>query len=438
MKRAAVILLAGLAAAPASANPLDAFGFGARSIALGGAVTAAADDFSANYYNPAALAAGGDLRLEFGYLYVEPALTLNGGDLDVDGPRGFQGGLTLPGRVLDRRLAVSVGLYLPDERVTRLRALPQTQPRFVLYDNRPQRIVITSSLAFEVLPDLFVGAGLTYLSNTTGTLDVEGVVHLTDAERTRLTSAVDVDLSAVRYASAGVLWTPGDRWRFGLAFRDEFSLALDLDVVVSGQIVGGPRDTVLVEDGRFVLNSVNDNLFSPRQVALGAAYAAGPWLVAVDVAWLQWSRFPTPTATIDIELDVEPLRFSIPAPDRPVDPDFHDIVVPRIGGEYRLVDGPHVGLVVRAGYFYEPSPAPDQPGATNYADADKHGLSAGVGLRLSDVTEVFPKPVLLDVAAQAIFLPARRYEKRDPADPVGDYVADGHLLGGAATLAFLF
>ncbi len=434
--RAALLLL--LLAAPAAANPLDAFGFGARSIALGGAVTASVDDFSANYYNPAALASFDDLRMELGYLAVQPTLTLNDGDLDVDAPRGFQGGLSLPGRLFGHRVGVSLGLYLPDERITRVRALPQAQPRFELFDNRPQRIVITSGFAFEIVEDVYVGAALTYLSNTGGVLDIQGTVHLTDAERTKLTSAVDVDLAAIRYPSAGVLWAPERGLQLGATFRDEFSLALDLDVRVTGQVVSGANETVVVPDGKFILSSINHNLFSPRQVVAGAAWRARDWLVGLDVAWLQWSRFPSPTARVGIELALDPFKFDVPTPDPPEDPDFHDIVVPRVGAEYRVIDGPRFGLTARAGYFYEPSPAPDQPGRTNYVDSDKHGASAGVGLRFSEWTEVFPKPILLDLAAQGVFLHSRRYVKDDPADPIGDYVAEGHTVGAAATLSFLF
>src|SRR5690606_7738038 len=119
------------------------------------------------------------------------------------------------------------------------------------------------------------------------------------------------------------------------------------------------------------------------------------------------------------------LPLAIPDNPPPAAPGFHDIVVARVGGEVHVVDGPHFGLTLRAGYFYEPSPAPDQPGATNYVDVDKHGLSFGLGLRFSDFSDVFPKPLHLDLAALWIGLPDRTYRKDDPADPVGDYVAGG-------------
>jgi long-chain fatty acid transport protein len=106
-----------------------------------------------------------------------------------------------------------------------------------------------------------------------------------------------------------------------------------------------------------------------------------------------------------------------------------------VGAEYGLLDGV---LLLRAGYFFEASPAPDQPGKTNYIDADKHAFSVGVGLRLPDPSGVFPKPIELDLAGQWVHVVERRYEKDDPADPVGDYVASGRVLTVSGSMGFHF
>lgn len=419
----------------AAANPVDAFGLGARSTALGSAATAIVDDFSANYYNPAALAADPRMRLEFGYSYLKPTLTINGGDLGVDEHRGFQGGFVLPGSVFGHRLAFSVGLFLPDRLITRIRALPQRQPRFALYDNRPQRLVLSASLAFQILDDLYVGAGLTFLSHTRGKLDIAGQVGFTDTEETNLRASLDEDLVAVRYPTVGVLYTPGN-WRFGATYREQFALQLDLEVLVHGDIVESGQ--VTIEDASFQLFSFNHNLFSPRQLSLGAAYDAGCWLVSVDLTWAQWSRFPSPTATVDVELAIPGLPLDIPPPDKPSPPDFHDIFIPRIGAEVLVVDHDVVGLRLRGGYFYEPTPAPPQRGITNYVDTDKHGFSAGFGLRLTVLDEVLPQPLEFDGYVQVIYMSRRTTTKDDPADPIGDYVAEGLWVGAGFTTKLLF
>ena len=57
------------------ANPLDAFGFGSRAAAMGGAVAADVSDFSANYYNPAGLALAHGFELTVGYIRADHSLS---------------------------------------------------------------------------------------------------------------------------------------------------------------------------------------------------------------------------------------------------------------------------------------------------------------------------------------------------------------------------
>lgn len=440
-----------LATAPrAAANPLDSFGFGARGPGMGNARVALADDFSANYYNPAGLALRGALQLELGYALVMPTLELDGRDLDVDGVRGFQGGLVVPGDLWDHRLAVSLGIYLPDQRITRLRALPEAQPRFALYDNHPQRLVLTTSLAFEVLKDtLFVGAGLTYLSDTKGRLEVAGVVDFQDAGATTLQTAVDVDFVAARYPSFGLMWKPLRELSIGVAYREQFDLTLDIGVVVDGDIVlnaTSESPVPLVEDARLEIVSQNSNLFSPRQLAFGLAWSgfrpgagARPcWSLTAELDWYQWSQFETPTAYLSTSLDAGTLPISIPPNPVPLAPGFSGILVPRLGGELFLFDSDNVELHGRAGAYYEPSPAPAQRGATNFADGDKLGLSLGLTIALKDLGDVLSRPLFFDVAASFITMPERAHDKFDPADPTGSYVSGGHFFGLATSLRLEF
>ncbi len=437
----ALLLGCSVLIAPAGlrANPLDAFGFGARSTAMGGAAAAVATDFSANYYNPAGLAADNDLKIEVGYMWNDLDLSLNGNDQNVDSSYGVQAGVVMPGEIGTRTLAFSVGLHLPAERITRIRALPQRQPQWALYDNRPQRLVITTSAAVEIVSWLHVGFGLTFLSNTEGSLDMTGLVSPVDAEQTTLFSGVDVDLSAVRYPSAGLLFSAGPHARIAFAWREEFDLELNLLVDVQGDVGPlAPGGDNVVEGGEFKLTTLNSNLFSPRQLVAGFAWEAPRYTVSTDLTWLQWSRFPPPASRIEIELALDPLDVSIPPSDQPVSPAFNDVVTWRVGGEYIAVAGQRFDLATRLGYFLEPTPAPDQPADTNYVDATRHGGSAGLGFTFHDFSDVFPRPLSLDVTGQYIGLRERRYTKTDPADPVGDFVARGHAWGVSSTLSFRF
>jgi hypothetical protein len=115
--RRALVLLALAAARPAAANPVDAFGFGARGPALGRAQTAAARDGGANYYNPGILATFDVIKVDFGYQLAAPTLTVNGLDLGVDSARGAAGSLIVPGAIAGLPVAIGAGVFLPDEQI---------------------------------------------------------------------------------------------------------------------------------------------------------------------------------------------------------------------------------------------------------------------------------------------------------------------------------
>jgi len=425
---------------PAHANPFDVYGAGARSTALGGAGTAGARDFSANHYNPALLAVLDGMEISFGYLSAKPSLKLNGGDLGVTQSRGSFAGVTLPRKLAWHRLAVSLSLYLPNNFITRVRSLPESQPRFVLYDNRPQRIVVTSSLAFEVFEDFFVGASLSYLSHTRGFMEMQGIVHLNDPGETLLMGGVDIDFASIRYPTFGVHWRPDQHWRLGLSLREPFHLKLDVGLIVDGDIVTtvAGQTVPLLEDGQLKLISHNTNLFSPRQLNLGVGYEGRLARIYLDLGWHQWSTFPTPTAYIETELDLDPLEFEVPTSKEPLEPGFKDIFVPRLGLELTAIDNDTIGLEPRLGYFFEPSPAPNQSKSTNYVDNPKHGLSVGMGLEFRALQPLFPGPVSLDLAAQAIWLQPRTYRKDDPADLIGSYRSTGWIFSLSTNVNFRF
>ncbi|MBI4816318.1 MAG: hypothetical protein HY791_08670 [Deltaproteobacteria bacterium] len=421
----------------AEAHPADQYGLGARSVAMGGAMTSAADDFSAAYYNPALLAHPGRLRLELGYAASLPDLRINDRSVDVDASHGFLGGVSIGGEILGHALGFSLGLALPDELISRVRTRRESQPRFVLYDNLPQRLVVSTSLGVELLEGFAIGAGLTYIASTKGTLGVAGEVSASRAELTRLVSEVDVTFSSVRTPAFGLSYSAGPL-SFGITYRDEFVLELDLDVRVTGDVTLGDERLILVENGSFLLDSFNTDLFSPRQIAVGASFREGGWLLAVDLTWAQYSRFVAPVSRLDLQLDLGELDFEVPLPDPPVDPEFSDIFIPRVGVEGELVRSEEWALLGRMGYAYQPSPVPSQTGKTNYLDGTKHVVSIGVGVETNSLSAVLPQPMSVDVSAAIIVLAPKAIEKANAADAVGDYRSGGRVWTVAAMARFPF
>ena len=437
--RAAVLVAVLGAAAPAAANPADLFGLGPRGQAMGGAQVADAEDTSASYYNPALLARSPDIRIDVGYQLAVPRLTVDGRDTDVDASRGLALGLAVPGRLLGARLAIGAGLFLPDQQITRTRTLASERPRFALYDNRPQRLFLAANLAVELPGGIAIGGGIAYMSSTQGTVELDGLVAIGDPEQSDLDLAIDVDLRTIRYPQLGVAWQARPWLTVAASYRGGFHLVLDQRFVITGD-VGSPGAPPIVEDGFLNLRSRAQDLFQPAQLTVGASAQLTPRLdVAFDLAWHRWSEFDNPAAHIDLELDLGQFNdlVDIP-PQRPVPlAHFHDIAVARVGGEYVLATGKRRWRA-RAGYVYEPSPAPAQRGATNFIDNSKHTASLGLGVEVPGLGGVVLRPVSVDLALAVTALPEREHVKLVAADPIGDYRSAGTVVAASVGTRWRF
>lgn len=440
----AVALGALLTPLAASANPLDTYGFGSRSVSLGGAVTADVEDFSATYYNPAGLVRGTALRLEAGYFLSHHELRLDGRDTNVDDVRGVVAGLVAPGRVAGLPFAFGVALHLNDERLSRTRSLPQIQPRWEMYDNRTHRIFIASELAIRPWPWLLLGGGIAFMSATQSSLAIRGELDAIDPERgSRFEHTISGDLTAVRYPHLGIQIVPDDQWSFGIAYRGEFQLRLAVDAVLDGEIAVGDMRF----PGYFSLISDSVNAFLPQQVAFGVAWRpTRRWRIGLDATWVDWSAYRSPVARTEVELDIEvppSLADRIRVPDAipgtiPEPPRFEDRVVPRLGVEWLASEGRRHTLHVRSGAFYEISPVPPQTGVTNFVDCDRFVLSTGLGLALRDLGAALPGDLLVDAHFSWSHLIDRTTRKQSLIDPIGDYRAGGDVYVGGVTVGVTF
>ena len=418
---------------------MDTFGFGSRGVAMGGAQSADAKDFSANYYNPAALTRVKRLELSIGYFRASHSLHTNGNDSHVDPVRGMVAGVVAPGEVFRVPFAFGLALHLPDDRVSRVRALRQEEPRWELYDNRNQRLFLVANVAIRPFPWLALGGGIAFMSSTRAKLDISGSANIFKPENSALRHEVDADLTSVRTPQVGALVSLSDRVRMSAVYRAEFKLALDLGAHLAGDISG-------LTTAKYDLVTHSINNFLPQQVVLGGAWDLTPWLSAtVDATWIQWSAYEAPVATLDVGLDIPPpaggwpLGITPPSvpPKSPTLPlRMQDRVVPRVGAEARMLRSGSLSLFARGGYEFAKSPIPEQNGATNYIDRDRHALSFGLGGLLVSASETIPGELRLDLHAQWNHLVSGTTVKASATDLVGDYTAGGNIVNLGATLTF--
>ncbi len=425
----------------ARANPHDTFGFGSRSAAMGNAVSADARDVSANYYNPAGLVNADGLELSIGYFRASHHLQINGVDNQVDPVKGLVGGVVAPGTFFGTRFAFGIAVHLPDDRISRVRASRQEQPRWELHDNRNQRLYLAANLAVAPFRWLQLGGGVSFMSSTTGRLDITGSANVFNPSQSQLRHEVDADLTAVRYPQLGARVALSDRAALALVYRGEFQLGLDLAAHLQGDISG-------LTTARYDLVTSSVNNFLPRQVVLGGSWEITPDLRAnLDLTWLNWSAYIAPVAKLDVSLDIPPPAGGwpasitppeTPAPTRLVPLVLQDRLVPHLGLEWRALARSRIEGFIRAGYEVQKTPIAPQSGSVSYIDRDRHTASLGLGLRLMHPGEVLPGDVRLDMHAQLSILPEETTLKASPADLVGDYRAGGTLWNLGATLSTTF
>src|SRR5205814_645336 len=109
-----------------------------------------------------------------------------------------------------------------------------------------------------------------------------------------LVTAINVDLIAVRYPHAGVVWEV-NRWlTLGASYRHSFLLRLEQGFTIAGTI-GDPGKPPLIAGGTLTARTVSTDLFQPWQLTGGAAVRlTRRLLVTWDMTFARWSEFETP------------------------------------------------------------------------------------------------------------------------------------------------
>jgi long-chain fatty acid transport protein len=440
LRVASALLLAGAPAQRAQAHEPWTYGFGSRATAMGGAVSADASDFSASYYNPAGLAMEEGLRLGLGYFYADNVLRIDDRDSGVASSHGVTFGLAATGKVFGLPIGLGVATHIPDEGLSRITALRQDVPRWELYDNRSSVLYLAANLAIRPFEWLAVGGGLSFLASTRGRFRITGAGDLLYPYDSKLRHEVDVDLESVRYPQFGATVKLGEAASIAVVYRGQTSLDLQLTGTIDATLNAAGIEVPLL----YELQARTVQAFLPQQVVVGVSLRPLPPLsINADVTFVDWGGYQNPTARTVASLAAEvPAGFPIELPNDVKnvtleDPGFASRVVPRVGLEWRLpirsADGATLVTVpVRGGYFFELSPVPDQRGATNFVDADRHTGSFGVGVDVPAVGLSF------DVHGALSILPERLVEKTSPVDLVGDYRASGEMVNAGATLRGAF
>ncbi|MBZ0271048.1 outer membrane protein transport protein [bacterium] len=400
-----------LALAPAArADVLFSYGYNARGIAMGGAAAAQSKDFGVAYYNPA----GGVLlrhpALGVGFLKTGNWLeTMYADDAPLLSTEGIIAGVVLPfpfGGVLEDRIAFGFAGLLPRGTFLDLDVPSADEAQYVLLRNSGKQATLSPSLSVRLHDSIAIGGGAQLFSNTLGS-----TTAVVDANgNTEAYTGQEVSTSFA--PSYGVMLRPGELApalrpvSLGFVYREAFFTKYRIPV---SSFIG----TTPI---RLVFNATS--LYTPRQWTGGIAFNSDAYGVVweFDVSYNEWRKFPDPSLFVDAQFVVPLINVEF-LDGKEIDPNFHDTITLRTGGELNIFTHKYVGMLMQTGYFYDPSPVPAQTGVTNFLDSDRHVVSLGAGwewYRLPDYD--FGGPFTLQLTGQLHYLRPRVFHKNTNVD----------------------
>jgi len=342
---------------------------------MGFAFTAQADDPSAIYFNPAGLTQLEGSNLMLGVTYVRE----NGAE--------FTGSTPLTGGATVSETQKSLNFYIPNAYYTHTNksggiafgvgifapfGLGQEyqNPNTSIFRNQTtkielQTIVINPTIAFDINEYISVGAGIDYMY---GKVIKKSTPVIPPASGGPGQFYTDLDGTGDAWGyNFGILLKPTKSLKVGFNYRSNFNLNVDdADFTASNQVGSLPPV--------FPMGSTkaSGTLGIPATAAIGVAYTYGRLTVEADADWTFWHSYN--------ELRI--INKSNPFYSSTAVKNWEDVCAFRMGAEYRVTDP----VALRAGFVYDPTPAPADTLGPELPDATRLNYMLGVGFKVGKVT----------------------------------------------------
>lgn len=392
----ASIALLLLTPSPASANMLDMFGTSSRSQGMGSVGVASATDFSVLYYNPARMVLlrnSVSLEIQHGYSDVGILLAPRPAGYDPDtyehrNPRSDTTGMSsmwgvTMGGVFDFGTdVVSAGflVFLPASGVGNQEShfVQETEQyfsnklHFDLVGERLQTQSILAGLSLRATDWLQVGLGAAF---TLASYTDNDIFTPNPTSPGKVDINVSIEQDSRVALITGLNFELGNGVSAGLALRDEQSFELVGSNHVTLHGMEGTDNAVLEQPLDLFLH------FAPRTYTGGASWRNKRLQVALDGAYLEWSRYKDNHGN---------------------KAGFDDTLEIGVGAELDLDR-----LKVRLGSRYAQSPVPEQTGRTNFVGNDRYLISSGLGGKF----DVFGTNIGIDLHLQVHLMPEHKNTK---------------------------
>ena len=354
----------------------------AKTESMGGAAVAGVDDPSAVYVNPGALTQIEGNQFLGGFTYVNTiSSVMNSGATS----RNIHNNDFLPDffanyHIPNTQLTLGMGGYAPYGLATNYKSDSFT--RYAALNSQLRTMFITPTLAWEPLPYLSVGAGVSFV-HASGTLSRaiffgpfgDGKLRITDTD----------DAYGYKF---GFLLKPTDSVRFGLTFTSNVDLNFKSAEVkfydASG--LGGTGTTT---------NASGLHLPLPRTINAGIHWQINPDLgLEFEYDFAQWNEFKNLRATFSSPLPA--LGGTVPISGFVIPEDWHNTSSLRLGTAYKIMQQ----FELRGGLGLDQTPIPSKTLGPAIPGADYMTVTGGLGYNW--------RQLKFDLGYMAVFYKTRR------------------------------
>lgn len=366
----------------AYAGNIDTFGIGAKATALGGAFSAYADDVYAPYYNPAGLTQLKRMQFSAGLMVLDPELKarnyevvdLNTG-ATVLGPTDTSDqseNLYPPnigfGMPVTDNMAFGIAAYAPFGVDLKWESnYPDNPAAFNAFEQGIDRVVATPTLAYKMSDQWSFGAGV---SLGTASNHAKLWSYPLIARGISAYEDVDMDDDFNWSVNVGTMYKPIETVSIGLTYRSRTDTKFEGDLELASL---SPAEQAALGLPKTKFDVSLDGLDFPDQVQGGVRFAPTDRVsIEADVVWTHWNIIDNEVLETDDPVLIALLGGSS---EQSTPRNWNNTTQVKAGIEWKATDM----WTVRGGWFYDPTPIPDDTFDVLWADADKNTYSVGLG-----------------------------------------------------------
>jgi long-chain fatty acid transport protein len=384
---------------------------GNKANAMGFAFTAQADNPSAIYYNPAGLTQLQGNNIALGVTYVKE----NGGEFT--GSTQLTGGATISETQKDLNFfipnlyytytdkkgdySVGIGVFAPFGLGQEYQNKDTSWFRNQVTKIDLKTVVINPTVAVKINEVLSVGFGIDYMW---GKVDYEKtpVIPASLGGPGQFYADLEGDGDAWGY-NFGILVKATRNLKLGFSYRSKF----DLDIKDGDFKASNPVGSVPGAFFPMGTTKASGDLGIPATAAFGASYTYDRFTIEADLDWTFWSSYQQLKIT----------NATVPAYSSTAQKNWRDVCAFRTGLEYRVTQP----VALRAGFSYDPTPAPAETLGPELPDADRLYYTLGAGFQFGNWT--------LDVSG--IYIDKKDRSVATPPNPnmSGTWKGDAWLAG---------